>query len=276
VKRLSAKYTVIILATALLVPCKPVHANPLSAQSKNFMLIAAAVGGTIGGALGIAMYADAQRLHPSKPEPGLWGKFKELMRLSGYILVPAAIGAAVVGGGSYFFTYEKYAESAANNLIGFENDSLAQAVNYGENNIDALKREAGVSGRFSTVALRDRLKRLYDSLKTFKNDCVDLLQSGIDPVVKVGESCIESIKPYLESVSKALNNIENSKLYSNEKIAQLTEEKVRAEFQRDVAITANLLNNTKPPIIITRSVPVPVHVPRPTTGVSIHLHSHRS
>lgn len=128
----------------------------LSAQSKQRIALAAAIGGAISGGLGYAIYLDEHRHDEPKPSENktFWQKIKDFPWA--HVLIPATLGAATSGLITYyFFTPEKTQEWCDSNVENyrFELDSIQ------EKDISQLKAERPYT-KFPTLKTCNRLEYL--------------------------------------------------------------------------------------------------------------------
>ena len=184
----------IYLALSLLIPQSLVHANTysLSPESQKFVMLSAAAGALAAGTVGLLVGLDENSKHPEKhtSKKTTWEKIKEFPW--SYVAIPAAIGAVVGGGISYFFTAEKYLESAENDLYALENDTVLKMA-LGSDDPVKIKKWY-FSERFPTIRVYEKLESLYSSITSIKNYFIKVIQSGIRPLVRLAECGLERVE----------------------------------------------------------------------------------
>ena len=183
----------IYLALSLLIPQSLVHADTysLSPESQKFVMLSAAAGALACGTVGLLVGLGESNKYPEKnTSKTTWEKIKAFPW--SYVAIPAAIGAVVSGGISYFFTAEKYLESAENDLYALENDTVLKMA-LGSDNPVKIKKWY-FSERFPTIRVYEKLEALYSSIKSIKNYFIKVIQSGIRPLVRLAECGLERVE----------------------------------------------------------------------------------
>lgn len=238
----------VIAITSLLASQNSVHAYPLSPQSKKFMQLAAVIGGSVGGLIGGLAYANT-RIPLQEKDKNFWEKFKDL---SSYILFPAAAGAAIIGGGSYFFTSEYCLDWEQINLTNIENNPDFQAAMAGGDSA-VLKKYRG--NRFPTIPAYEKLTKLYNSLLSVNKRFWDLAHSGIPLVQTIAKSCLEKIKGYEETLSTVLVQLKDqylaeSNVHAMQRMATAQIESAHAQSQIAHAALIKALSPKPQPVIV--------------------------
>lgn len=263
---LLSKNGALFLLVLLLVPQLNANADSyaLSDQSKNKIMIAAAIGGTICGGFGYLAYLDGQARNSNEQndKKSFWGKIAPLI---GYVMIPATLGAAAAGLITYYcFTPEKTQEWCDNTLKGYEFE-LKDIENCTD--INQLKKTY-YNARFPTVATFDRLDDLNRSLKNIREYVISVMKSGIEPLVTIAQVCLEKIDRYQKVLVDRLISLKNDPVYLKEllvraeirtmnEIANAQERMARAATtQAHAAMThaqAALIQAQKPQVVVVHT-----------------------
>ncbi len=254
------KLGIIVLGVSLLIPAGTTKAIPLSPQSKQFMAIATLVGAGIGGLIGSISYANDRQ----ERSQGFWAKCKNL---AGFVLLPAAIGAAIAGGGSYFFTGEQYFLTGENKM----NTALANGTFNILNDTDNLEKAKELYPRepFPSIALTNKLNSLYDLLDSAKASLITAMNSGIASISATAAGLIAAINGQQKRIGDWLMRLKPE--YQRELGAQVQlsiaeSQRRSAQAQRDIA-AASWYRVFNPPPQRVVVVPVPA---RPVNRVIVH------
>ncbi len=219
--KFSTIFATIALGISLILPVNIINAYPLSPESKKFIAIMAALGGTAGGLIGY-LASDKPYYYDYQKPTTLWGKIKSFSWSS--VLIPAGFGAAAAAGISYFCTYEKILERA---VTGLENTELKLVV---ESSDLAEVKNLSFREKYSTAAAYDRLNRVYDSLISLKDSLIKVTKSGIPLLVSVAHACLDRLANYEAKVREWLIAMKN-----DPKLLQETMQKATIETQRQMA-----------------------------------------
>jgi hypothetical protein len=255
IKRLS----IIFLGLSWLIPAGTTKAIPLSPQSKKFVAVATLVGAGIGSVIGGISYANDRQELPQ----GFWAKCKDL---AGFVLLPAAIGAAIVGGGSYFFTGEQYFLTGQNEF----NTVLANGAFNTLSDTDNLEKAKELYPResFPSIALTNKLNNLYDLLDSAKANLVTAMNSGIASISAAAVGLIAAINGQQKRIGDWLTRLKPEYQHELGAQAQLSiaeSQRRRAQAQRDMAAASWYRAFFYPPS--RRVVVVPA---RPVNRVVVH------
>lgn len=235
---------------SLVTPQAQAFRYPLSHESKHFVVMIAAIGGTLGAALGSALYADAQKNNTGKSD--WWTKIKDV---SSYIVLPTIAGAALFGGVSYFFTAENTLNWAQKNLIGIEHDSSFNAAMV-TNNLNVIKAE-NFKDKFPTMKTFNKLEKIYDSLSNIKENLINVVKSGISPIASIADKLVDKINHYQMVLRALLIRLKNDPSFVQEQLIKMQNKLVEA--QADIAISQRRLADAalikamqpqQPPMII--------------------------
>ncbi len=240
-----------LLLTVLIFQNSFANHYPLSSESKQRIAIVAAIGGTIGGGLGYAMYLDEHK-HDAitiSEDKSVWQKIKDFPWA--HVLIPATLAAATSGLITYyFFTPEKTQEWCENTLMDYD----YELGNIQASDIQQLK--AGrYSTRFPTLRTFNRLEYLKYKLQMIRQYLVKVLNSGIEPLVRAAQACMQKIDSYEKMLSNKITALIQDPSYSIELRIDATEKLIQAQAQMaNAAMTqasAAMIEATRPrPVII--------------------------
>lgn len=201
-----------LFVISLLMPSKATYAHdyPLSPESKEFIAIAAAIGGGICGGIGLAVALDEVSQQKPNPNATFWDKIKAFPWAK--VLVPAAIGAAITGGCSYFFTSEKYLSSAQDTIDALESDRLFRAALKDDASMYDMKKWSFAS-RWPTIATYQKLDDLYFQLCRAKSYLLTVIKSGISPLASIASETIKKLEDYETRIIENLRRIKCNSSY---------------------------------------------------------------
>ena len=199
----------------------------LSYESKHFITMMALVGAGIGGLIGGVAYAEKPKQHSQS----FLSKCKDFAT---YFVMPTTIGAALMGGCSYFFTHEKNLEWAENKLLELEHDSLFNTAVATDNVADI--KEFCIDERFPTIAAHEKLTAFYNSLISLKKSIIEVMQSNIYTLKNFANGCLVRIEHYESYMRSSLRAIKDDPQYLKEVAVQSARK--LAQAQQELAYAA--------------------------------------
>ena len=182
---------------------------PLSDNSKKTIALAAAMSGLLCGGLGYAIHEFYLEDEHEVKDVTLWEKFCAFPWAA--VVIPALVGAALVGCITYQYTPEKTLEWVENEVAKLEkNEDLTNAVKF--ECVNELKKRY-IRESFPTLSLFDRLAALYIKLDSMKEHAQKVANSGIEGLKDTATICVDTIKQYEEMLYAWLLKIKGDQRY---------------------------------------------------------------
>lgn len=216
----------------------------LSNQSKRFIAVSMLVGAAVGAATG--GYTYYQETQNGKIVTTTW--WQRCKYLVAYVALPSIAVGIIAGGGSYFFTYEKYFESAKYAIAHIDKDPLFRQAMQTRNSYEL--KECNASHTFPTLTTTHRLGDLHKKLMAIKKSIESVIASGIESIALRAQLYEKQINNTLKLVSQHLLALKQDPSYIQELQLQTQQHISSAQQQMATAKWVSALNPQRDVIVI--------------------------
>lgn len=181
---------------------------PLSAQSKDYIKLAAVIGATIGGGAGLMAWGS----EADQPHATFWQK---LATFSKYVLAPATIGAGIGAGIAYLTTHEANFESMQKALAQTEITSDFEIAMKDGAVLDDFQK-AHINNKYPLHKSYENLNNALKSIQSLKQKLPNIINSGIDTIAGNAQDMLASIKAYEPALLDWMHKIKINAAYTAE------------------------------------------------------------
>lgn len=205
------KIAQIALLIGLVFHATPVRATySLSAQSKDYIQLAALIGASVGGGCGLIAWSSQDDM----PHTTFWQK---VVQFGKYVLTPATIGAGIGAGIAFLTTHESKLQTMENTLAKTEMQSDFELAMKEGTELNDFK-ELHFDAKYPLHSSYDRLVSALNTIKSLKKKLPAIVNSGIDTIAPQAKKMLEDIQVYNYEAQllKWIHTIKNNAAYASE------------------------------------------------------------